>query len=955
MLGIILISYFIFLANAYWNRWTMHSRLTKPYDINFHKPSVIILITLLVMSFSHFIDTQILGFSLSSLANTHYPLSIKSGLALVLVFYFSHKALIPIFVASLIDVISLNELELTSQLFLFHAFQGMALCLQSIVIYLSFDRSVNKGNPFSSSHNLITFIGITTFSALIVSFLMTLNLSSFTATQITSSTFISIFLTNLTSLITISSLFFAFLNHSSRIRQNTHPLEWLIGLSATVICIYFSIKLHSAFILISVPLFMWAATRFNQLTCSFTILIGSFLSAYFFNNSVLGYGLQDFPVFTPQLITLLLIISTLYFSSLRSDQRKIEFNLEEIVEQRTRDLVFANQELRDEVFNRELAEKSFHHSSSRYKALFETAGIPIIVLNAKFKIKQWNTAAEIQFSYTKEAVLGKNFIKLFIPESIQDETAWKFTKILESGMNKENMETEVLSYDGVRHTMLWNMNHFDDKFDPKNHKQLLLIGQNISEIRKTQDQLHYLAHYDPLTDTANRRLFEDRCEQAIHSSIRHKKQIALIGLDIDHFKRINDTLGHDVGDQFLIALANRLKECVRKEDTIARLGGDEFAILLASISGPEGAETVARNILDTIIQPIMIQGQELIVTSSIGITICPDDAKQYPDLLKNSDMAMYRAKNAGRNNIQFYSPEMNDEMQTQLRIEKELRSAIQLNEFKLYYQPIIDIETGEVLALEALLRWQHPEKGLIKPDYFIEIAEQTGQLTDIGKWVIKNACLQGRVIHQWSKSPIQIALNLSNKQFTHPRLVEMIKNICDETHFHPRNLILEMSESSITQNMDLSYLTLNSLSDLGVSLTIDGFGTGLSSLRQLKSIPINMIKIDRTFVKGIPGDESDMAITETLLAIATQMDLKTFAAGVETIEQEAFLKINGCKYAQGYLYTPPLPFKSLPELFAQIEAGHNLSEGNQIFLPFNEEPNAESLDSPTTNVFKLKH
>ena len=221
---------------------------------------------------------------------------------------------------------------------------------------------------------------------------------------------------------------------------------------------------------------------------------------------------------------------------------------------------------------------------------------------------------------------------------------------------------------------------------------------------------------------------------------------------------------------------------------------------------------------------------------------------------------------------------------------------------------------------------------MIAPDYFIDIAEQTGQLTDIGQWVIKNACLQGRAIHQWSKAPIQIALNLSSRQFNHPRLVEMVKNITNETHFHPRNLILEMSESAITQNMDTSYSILTQLSELGVSLTIDGFGTGLSSLRQLKRIPVNMIKIDRTFVKGIPNDESDMAITETLLAIAGQMDLKTFAAGVETAEQEAFLKINGCRYAQGYLYTPPLPFKALAELFARLEAGQNLSEGTQIFF-----------------------
>lgn len=921
----------------------MQSQYSRTYFSDQQNTYVVTFISFLVITIAHILDSKLFGFSDFNLSNSIYPFCIKTGVALTLVFHYSYRALVPIFLSSFIALIGLDPTQISNHLFLFYTFQGLAVCLQSLVIYQSFDRNVNKGTPFSSSHNLLTFVGITAITSLVISFLFTLNISSFTASTINSNAFLAIFLTNSISLITLSSLFFAISNHATRIRQNTHPLEWLIWISNSALCIYLALNLHTAFIFIAVPLFMWAATRFNQLICCSTVFVGSFLCAYFFNKSGLGIELRDLPVFTPQLVTLLLIIGTLYFSALRTDQRKIELKLEELVEQRTSDLVLTNQELRDEVFNREQAEKSSHKSASRYKALFETAGIPIIVLDSTFHIKQWNTAAEIQFSYTKEAVLGKNFIAMFIPENIQDETAWKFTKVLESGMNKENMETEVISYDGLQHTMLWNMNHFSDKVD---QKQLLLIGQNISEIRKTQDQLHYLAHFDPLTDTANRRLFEDRCAQAIHSAIRHKKQIALIGLDIDHFKRINDTLGHDVGDHFLIALANRLKECVRKEDTVARLGGDEFAILLASVSGPEGAETATRNILDAITQPITIQGHELLVTSSIGITICPDDGIQYNDLLKNADMAMYRAKSAGRNNIQFYSSEMNDEMQAQLRIEKELLSAVKLNQFKLYYQPIIDIETGEVLALEALLRWQHPQRGLIKPTYFIEIAEQTGQLNDIGAWAVRNACLHGKAIQELSKSPIQIALNLSNKQFIHPRLVEMIQTICTETDFHPRNLILELPESAITLNVELSYSRLNSLSDLGVSLTIDGFGTGLSSLRQLKSIPINMIKIDRTFVKGIPKDDSDMAITETLLAIASQMDLKTFAAGVETSEQEAFLKINGCRYAQGYLYTPPIPFESLPELFSKIDAGFNLNEGSQIFLPFNEETRDKPLAPP---------
>ena len=920
----------------------MNNNIHSKYNIQLHGTAPIVLISFLLMSLAYLIDVFLFNLSLLQVNQQNFPLSLKSGVALSLFFYFGHRAAIPIFLASFIELIKLENTALTAELLMLFSFQGLAITLQALVIFLSFNQSIPKGNPLSTSQNLISFIGIASLTAIIISFLMTLNLRSFVSKDLSAEVFIPVLLTNLSSLITIPCLFFALINHASRIKQQAHPLEWFVWLSISLIGCYFSVNIHPAFALMIIPVFMWSATRFNQLTCCLTVFIGNMLIATFFNFQGFSSQPEELPLFTAQILSLLLIVSTLYFSALRTDQRKIEFRLEELVDRRTQDLMNANQELRDEVFNRQQAEKSLQRSSWRYRALFETAGIPIIVLDAKFNIKQWNTAAEIQFSYTKEAVLGKNFITTFIPENLQDETAWKFTKVLECGMNKENMETEVVSYDGLRHTMLWNMNHFSDKNDPQNQKQLLLIGQNISEIRTTQNQLHYLAHFDPLTDTANRRLFEDRCAQAIHSAIRHKKQIALIGLDIDHFKRINDTLGHDVGDQFLVGLSNRLKECVRKEDTIARLGGDEFAILLASVSGPDGAETVARNILDKITQPIMIQGHELLVTSSIGITICPNDAIHYPDLLKNADMAMYRAKNAGRNNIQFYSPEMNEEMQTQLKIEKELRTAIQLNQFKLFYQPIIDIETGEVLALEALLRWEHPEKGLIEPGYFIDIAEQTGQLTDIGQWAIKNACLQGRAIHQWSKTPIQIALNLSSRQFNHPRLVDMVRKITTETHFHPRNLILEMSESAITQNMDTSFSILTQLSELGVSLTIDGFGTGLSSLRQLKRIPVNMIKIDRTFVKGIPGDESDMAITETLLAIAAQMDLKTFAAGVETAEQEAFLKINGCRYAQGYFYTPPLPFKALANLFARIAAGENLSEGTQIFLPFNEPPRPKS-------------
>ena len=877
------------------------------------------------------------------------PVWLTAGVALGLCFFYGKKAAPAIFLGAITPTLINNLGTINTNEIVFGAFHAFCLTLQSIAIYLGFRQLTHKQkrhtqNPLASHNNLLIFLALCGFIGTIAALLLNMNHSIFIGDKtLQASTMLDVFLTNTIGLIALSPLFIVWRFPPKGMQHQNHALEWLSWLSAIMVLGYVSILHGQPVLIYTIALLIWSVARLGQQGCALgliasTLLIMSELtSGYPFDSRELPAWLNYHALHA---IWPILLITSLYFSTLQSDLRKNEAKLDDMVLQRTQDLSAANQELKDEVFVRQQAEKSFRTSSRRYRALIETAGIPIIVLDPKFCIKQWNSAAESLFGYHHEEMTGINFIDTFIPEKDQDEIAWKFTRVIESGIHKENMESEITSYDGLTHIMLWNMNHLADNENESGEGQLLLIGQNISEIRKTQDQLHYLAHFDALTKTANRRLFEDRCNQAIQSAMRHKHQIALIGLDIDHFKRINDTLGHDVGDQFLVAMASRLKSCIRKEDTIARLGGDEFAVLLANVSGQEGAEIVARNILESIVQPVTIKGNELLITSSIGITLCPTDGSHYPDLLKNADMAMYRAKKAGRNNIQFYSPEMNEEMARQIYIEQELRTAFQQDQFCLYYQPIIDIETGEVVALEALLRWIHPQKGTLRPEYFLHIAEQTGQLHSIGEWAIHNACLQGQAIHEWSRIPIQIAINLSSRQYHHPGLVKMVKNITRETHFNPHNLILEMSESTITSNMGSAFTTLQELSQLGVSLTIDSFGTGLSSLRQLKQIPIDIIKIDRTFVNGIPEDENDMAITETLLTVANQMDLKTFATGVETKQQEAFLKINGCRYAQGYLYAAPMPFNKLPKLFENIRAGQSLHEGEQAFLPFEHNSNA---------------
>ncbi len=868
------------------------------------------------------------------LTHSQLPLWLISGMTCGLCFLLGRKSVSGIFLGFILAAIVCQNQEFTE--LAYEIFLYFCVVVQSLALYLGFRQfSLNQINPLHSSRNLLTFVGL----GLVVSALGALIISVGHSVLIRQSGLDSevlflTFLANYSGLLTLAPVLMSLRSEDSRKTiGDATPFEKVLLLLVFCLLLFMAYGLQLSILLYLTPALLWTAARFHQTACTITILVSNLLLLPELNTTNIHTQQGLIPHFL-ELSWLIIATATLYFCTLLNDQKRIENQLEDLVLRRTLDLNLANQELRDEVFVRKQAEKSFRNSSRRYRMLFETAAIPIIVLDTNFRIKQWNSATETLLGCRREDLNNKNFVDLFIPRSNQDEVAWRFTRLMETGIAKESFETEVVSFDGLHHTMLWNMNYLVDTDEENAQAQLLLIGQNISEIRKTQDQLHYLAHFDVLTGTANRRLFEDRCRQAILSAIRHRHQVALLGLDIDHFKRINDSLGHDAGDEFLITLSNRLKGCVRSEDTIARLGGDEFAVLLVNINGQDGAETAARNILDTITRPITINGSELIVTSSIGITLCPNDGTDFTDLLKNADMAMYRAKKAGRNNIQFYSPEMNDEMQRQLRIEQELTIALQKNQFKVYYQPIIDIDTGEVVALEALLRWMHPSKGLVLPDYFLSVAEQTGQVHDIGAWMLLNVCLHGRLIREWTDTPLQIALNLSTRQFNHPTLVQHIQQVLRETHYNPHDLILDISEQTLNQNPDSGHDKLYDLKNLGVSLTIDGFGSGLSSLRQLRQLPIDMVKIDRTFVDGIPDDENDIAICETLLAIASQMDLRTFATGVETKEQEAFMKINGCRYVQGYRYAEPLSVWALQSFLKDVKEGVLLGGGDQIFLPF---------------------
>ncbi len=443
------------------------------------------------------------------------------------------------------------------------------------------------------------------------------------------------------------------------------------------------------------------------------------------------------------------------------------------------------------------------------------------------------------------------------------------------------------------------------------------VGKDITERMQTQERLHFLAHHDLLTELPNRAMLIERLNHAINRTQSTNEPLAVIFLDLDRFKIINDTLGHNAGDQLLQKVADRLRPCVRKRDTVARIGGDEFVILLENIKDIASITSVASNLLDTLAQPFLLEGRELFVTSSIGIGVYPQDGEDSNTLLKNADTAMYRAKEHGRNNYQFYSADMSTRSLEKLTLETDLRHALDRDQFKLFYQPLVDLKNGMIVGLESLLRWQHPELGLISPDDFIPILEETGLIITVGEWVLRTACGQNR---QWQNSglpTLPVSVNLSARQFSETNLAEQISTILKETQLAPTCLHLEITESVIMNNAASTYNILDELNRLGVHLAVDDFGTGYSSLSYLKRFPIDVLKIDRSFVRDITTDPDDASIVSTVITLAHSLKLKVVAEGVETEEQALFLRNGSCDIAQGYLYSKPIPAQEMMTLLTK--------------------------------------
>ncbi|WP_223480642.1 MULTISPECIES: phosphodiesterase DibA [unclassified Pseudomonas] len=442
------------------------------------------------------------------------------------------------------------------------------------------------------------------------------------------------------------------------------------------------------------------------------------------------------------------------------------------------------------------------------------------------------------------------------------------------------------------------------------------VFSDISAIKDSEHELKYLAHHDPLTDLPNRLLFTDRAEQALASAQIQKRGCALLMIDLDHFKMINDSLGHTVGDQLLKAVAERLKAMFGPGITLARLGGDEFAVLAESCPQLVHAAALAQRIVDGLKEPFHIDGHRLFINASIGISLFPGDALSAEQLLRNADSALFKAKSAGRDGYALYTEELTAHAQQRVETASELRRALEQQELRVYYQPVHDLKTRRLVGVEALVRWEHPQRGLVSPAEFIPIAERTGLIAEIDAWVMQQACRQ---MCHWQQAGVAlsfVAVNVSSRLFARRELYQQVAQVLRDTGLDPAYLELEVTESAVMDDPEVALEQMHRLRELGVRLAIDDFGTGYSSLLRLKRLPVQKLKIDQGFVAGLPWDDDDAAIVRVIIALAQSMGMQVHAEGIEQVEQAGFLLEQGCDLGQGYWFGRPVPAGQLDWMHA---------------------------------------
>ena len=536
---------------------------------------------------------------------------------------------------------------------------------------------------------------------------------------------------------------------------------------------------------------------------------------------------------------------------------------------------------------------------------------PILIVDSRqadMPIIYVNPAFERVTGYSRAEAMGRNCSFLQGSDRNQPEL-----EKIRSAIREQHEGRAVLRNYRKDGRLFWIDLYVAPVRDPQTGTVTHFVGvqYDITEIKRYQEELEHQATHDALTGLANRNLFNDRLYQGIVQARRYTRILTVAFIDLDHFKLINDSLGHSAGDEVLKLMAERINACVREGDTVARLGGDEFVVLLQSPAHEESNYRIAQRMIAAIATPFTLQSRSLKITGSIGLSVFPRNGADADTLLRNADAAMYRAKEIGRNQFQFYSQEMNADISGRLSLESGLWHALDRNELVLHYQPQFHLASGNIIGIEALIRWDHPERGLLPPAHFISLAEENGLITPIGDWVARTACAQNKALQDAGLPAIRVAINLSARQFRQTQLVESLGNALRATGLEARYLELEMTESMVMHDVDAVLGTLQELAEMGMQLSVDDFGTGYSSLSYLKRFPVDRLKIDKTFVHDLLTDPDDAAITRAVIGLAHALGIKVIAEGVETAEQLQWLRANGCDEAQGYYFSEPLPSEAL--------------------------------------------
>lgn len=537
---------------------------------------------------------------------------------------------------------------------------------------------------------------------------------------------------------------------------------------------------------------------------------------------------------------------------------------------------------------------------------YSHAGIGILSLDGQL-VKVNQTLCQ-QFGYSADTLLSMNFFHLIHPDdfaSLQNQ----IQQLIDSQMKIYHSEHQCYRKDNES---IWVSITISLVHNQENKPEFFVVQvQNITLQKKAEERLRHMAYHDPLTGLANRNKLEQFINQILAQSRRHQESFALLFIDLDRFKNINDTIGHEAGDLLLQIIADRLKGAIRNTDLVARLGGDEFVIVVTDVHKSESVAVIAHKILESVMQAVVVKGQELYITTSIGISLYPFDGQNMQTLMKNADLALYRAKEHGKNNYQFYTMEMTSNAQERMSLQNALAHALMKDEFLLNYQPMMELKSRKITSVEAFLRWKNKEFGLITPDEIIELAEETGLIIPVSEWILRTACKDLKRWHQLGFTSLTVSVNCSARQFKQANLTNEILHILTETGVSPQSLELEVTEKIIMSDPENILRSLYALKDLGVKIAIDDFGTGYWSLNNLRRLSVDKIKIDKIFIKQMINDETSSDIVSAIIAMVTKLGIKSVAEGVETRDQYEFLMHEGCSEIQGYYLTQPMPEESM--------------------------------------------